>query len=158
MPHSFGALAAMLVASSLWACSTGSSTPMIPPSSTQDARKIVMNFYREALLEKHPRAAFSRYMANSFIEHKPDVELGTRESAAKFLEDLMTSLPAARWEVVRTVSEGQFVVVHAKFTPVPGAAPYAIADFFKVDQGFIVEHWDVVAGPSRTNLNSHSRF
>ncbi len=127
-------------------------------STLQSARDVVLSFYRLALLEKQPGLAFDRFTSTSFVEHKPDVEFGTRESAASYLAELMASLPAASWEIVRVVSEADFVVVQAKFTPEPGAEPYAIADFFKVERGLIVEHWDVVAGPSSEARNPHPRF
>jgi len=86
------------------------------------------------------------------------VEQGTREAAAAFLEALMTQLPDARWEVVRTVAEGDLVFLHARFLPEPAAPAYAIADLFRVQDGLIVEHWDVVAGPPAKQNNPNSRF
>ena len=102
--------------------------------------------------------AFRRFMSTEFVEHKPDVESGTRESAASYLEELMSSLPGAAWEIVRAVADAELVAIHAKFTPEPGAQPYAIADSFKVRAGVIVERWDVVAGPSSEAQNPHPRF
>jgi predicted SnoaL-like aldol condensation-catalyzing enzyme len=39
-----------------------------------------------------------------------------------------------------------------------GAPPYAIADIFRLQDGQIVEHWDVVAGPVVDARNPVSRF
>lgn len=122
------------------------------------ALDVVLSFYRLALLEKQPTLAFRRFMSTEFVEHKPDVESGTRESAASYLEELMSSLPGAAWEIVRAVADAELVAIHAKFTPEPGAQPYAIADSFKVRAGVIVERWDVVAGPSSEAQNPHPRF
>ena len=127
-------------------------------SASEDNRDVVLAFYNEALVRRSPRTAFIRFMSPDFIEHKPDIEGGTRSQATEFLASLMENLPGASWEVVRTVAEGNLVVLHACFTPSPGAPAYAIADFFRVQHGLIVEHWDVVAGPPSDQRNPNSRF
>lgn len=119
---------------------------------------VVRAFYNEALVGRSPRTAFLRFMTPDFIEHKPDVAEGTRAKAAEFLESIMAELPDATWEIVRTITEDNLVALHARFTPAPGAPIYAIVDIFRVEQGLIVEHWDVVAGPPREQRNPNSRF
>ena len=121
-------------------------------------RQIVADFYRQALIDKQPNAAFDRFMAPEFVEHKPDVPTGTRDGAASFLGELIKQLPAAKWEVLRIVADGDTVALHARFIPAPGAPPYAIADFFRLKDCKIVEHWDVVAGPPKEQANPNPRF
>lgn len=126
--------------------------------SAQDHREAVLAFYRLALIERRPREAFEQYAAPGMIEHKPDVPGGTRSDVIKYLEELITELPQARWEVLRVAAEGDIVFLHAKFVPVPGAAPYAIVDVFRFEDCKIVEHWDVVAPPPKTQSNPNPRF
>jgi predicted SnoaL-like aldol condensation-catalyzing enzyme len=121
-------------------------------------RQVVADFYRLALLEKQPKAAFGRFVSRDLVEHKPDVPHGTREAAAEFLEGLIKALPDPKWEVLRIVADGDLVALHARFTPAPGAPPYAIADFFRLKNCKIVEHWDVVAGPPKEQRNPKPRF
>ncbi len=121
-------------------------------------RRVVTDFYREALIEKRPTAAFQKYVAADFVEHKPDVPQGTREGAAAFLESLIKAVPDPKWEVLRTVADGDLVALHARFTPAAGAPAYAIADFFRLKDCKIVEHWDVVAGPPKEQVNPKPRF
>lgn len=123
-----------------------------------DPKGIVLAFYEQALVKKNVRAAFERFASGSFVEHKPDVPVGDRESAVRYLEQLVSDLPAARWEVLRSVAEGDLVFLHARFVPAPGAPPYAIADIFRVRDGLIVEHWDVVAAPPKESVNPTPRF
>ena len=121
-------------------------------------REIVEAFYRQALVEKEPRAAFQTYVAPGFVEHKPDVPQGTREATAQYLEGLIKQMPNPKWEVLRIVAEGDLVALHARFTPAPGAPAYAIADFFRLKNCRIVEHWDAVAGPPKEQVNPKPRF
>lgn len=131
----------------------------IHPSTSADLnRTTVLEFYRLGLEGREPVKAFARFVAPDFMEHKPDVESPTREGSAAFLEKLMLELPAATWEVLRTIAEDDFVFLHARFVPAPGALPYAIAEVFRLHEGLIVEHWDVVAGPPGNPKNPHSRF
>jgi predicted SnoaL-like aldol condensation-catalyzing enzyme len=136
-------------------------TRAAPSTSQQDTeanRQVVLAFYTEGLVGKQPRLAFERHMSADFVEHKPDVPAGTREATIAFLEELMKGMPDPRWEVIRTVAEHDMVFLHARFTPAAGAPPYAIADVFRLRDGKIVEHWDVVAGPPADARNPNSRF
>ena len=127
-------------------------------SSETQSRKIVLDFYEQALVRLQPRAAFERYVADSFVEHKPDVPEGTKAATILFLEELIAGMPEPQWEIVRTIAENELVFVHARFAPAAGAQPYAIADVFRLHDCKIVEHWDVVAGPSKDARNPHPRF
>lgn len=121
-------------------------------------RQVVLAFYEEALVRLMPREAFDRYVADDFVEHKPDVPEGTKSAAAAFLEGLIMEMPQPKWEIVRTIAEGDLVFLHARFSPVTGAPNYAIADIFRLKGCKIVEHWDVVGGPPKQPRNPNSRF
>jgi predicted SnoaL-like aldol condensation-catalyzing enzyme len=121
-------------------------------------RQIVSEFYREALIDKQPATAFAKYAAPDFVEHKPDVPHGTRDAAAAYLAELIKAVPDPKWELLRIVADGDMVALHARFTPAPGAPAYAIADFFRLKNCKIVEHWDVVAGPPKEQVNPKPRF
>lgn len=126
--------------------------------STETNRQLVLAFYEEGLIGLRPREAFRRFMSADFVEHKPDVAEGSREAAAAYLEQLIREVPEPRWEVLRTIAEGNFVFLHGRFSPAPRAESYAIADVFRLDHCRIVEHWDVVAPPPAEQLNPHPRF
>lgn len=121
-------------------------------------RPVVLAFYEEALVDLKPGAAFDRYVRDDFIEHKPDVPEGTKAATVAFLEGLIKEVPQPKWEIVRTIAEGDFVFLHARFSPAADAPHYAIADVFRLDDCKIVEHWDVVAPPANQSRNPHSRF
>ncbi len=118
----------------------------------------MLAFYDEGLVGLQPRSAFERYMTPNFVEHKPDVPQGTREATATFLEQLIGNVPQPRWEVMRTIAEGNMVFLHGRFTPAAGAPAYAIADVFRLENCKIAEHWDVVAPPPKEQQNPNPRF
>ena len=127
-------------------------------ASPEANRRLVLEFYGLGLVERQPHAAFERYVAPDFVEHKPDIPGGTRDATAEFLAGIIRDVPEARWEVLRSAAQDDLVFVHARMTPAPGAGAYALADIFRVEDCRIVEHWDVVAGPVEDAPNQHSWF
>jgi predicted SnoaL-like aldol condensation-catalyzing enzyme len=121
-------------------------------------RAVVLDFYRVGLVERQPHVAFDRYVAPDFVEHKPDIPGGTRAATADFLAGIIRDVPDARWEILRSAAQDDLVFVHARMTPAPGAGAYALADIFRVENCQIVEHWDVVGGPTEQTVNPHPRF
>jgi predicted SnoaL-like aldol condensation-catalyzing enzyme len=121
-------------------------------------RQLVRDFYTMGLVERQAEQAFARFVAPDFVEHKPDIAPGTRAATAAFLGGIIREVPTARWEILRVIADGDLVALHARFTPAPGAPEYALADFFRVKDCKIVEHWDVVAGPVEGAKNPNGRF
>ena len=151
---------AAAAALTLQGCATAGATPVGAEcdGSTEANRLVVLAFYDEGLVRRQPQNAFMRYMAPGFVEHKPDVPKGTREAAAEFLSQIIAEVPSAKWEIIRTIAEGDMVFLHARFTPDVGASPYALADIFRVKDCKIAEHWDVVAPPPKEQRNPYPRF
>ncbi len=150
--------AATLMLSGGVAAATEQKTGAVCDSSVEGSRKLVLAFYNEALVEKRVREGFERYVSPNLVEHKPDVPAGDRSVVVDFLEGIVREIPTARWEIIRTIAERDLVFLHARFTPAPGAPPYAIADVFRVENCLIVEHWDVVGPPREGMPNTNSRF
>jgi predicted SnoaL-like aldol condensation-catalyzing enzyme len=148
----------MTILISLLALAAAAEPDVTCKPSAATNRQIVADFYRQALIEKQPVPAFERHMASDFVEHKPDVPHGTRDATAAYLGEMIKSMPDPKWEVLRIVAEGDLVALHARFTPAPQAPHYAIADFFRLKDCKIVEHWDAVAGPPENSRNPQPRF
>ena len=133
---------------------------MPPPTSCRPGagvnRHVVLTFYRRALVDKDVRGAFEAFMTPDFVEHKAGIGDGSREATILFLEGLIKQLPQARWEVLRSVADDDMVAIHVRFRPATGAPEYAIADFFRLENCRIVEHWDVVAPPPSAKENSRA--
>lgn len=51
--------------------------------------------------------------------------------------------PQLRADVGRVFADGDFVVLHVHVVPEPGALGSAHVDIFRVQNGKIVEYWDV---------------
>src|SRR2546430_5821911 len=61
------------------------------------------------------------------------------------LFDLIKSLPPTlRYEPGATVAEGDLVIVHGRFSGFGAPANWIAADIVRIQNGILVEHWDVI--------------
>ena len=63
----------------------------------------------------------------------------------------------ARFEVQRILVDGDLAVVHLKASR-PGAADTAVADFYRIRDGRLIEHWDVLQPVPPVSANDHPMF
>src|SRR6267142_2239765 len=61
------------------------------------------------------------------------------------LFNLIKSMPPTfKHEHEQIVADGEFVIVHSRFSGFGQAKSWIVADFVRVVDGVLVEHWDVV--------------
>jgi predicted SnoaL-like aldol condensation-catalyzing enzyme len=61
-------------------------------------------------------------------------------------------------DIKRAVAEGSLVVTHSLLKTTPGDRGTAVADFFRLVDGRIVEHWDVLQTVPESAGNDHPMF
>jgi predicted SnoaL-like aldol condensation-catalyzing enzyme len=60
-----------------------------------------------------------------------------------------------RGEIKKIFAEGDYVILHAHGVRVPGDRGSAIIDIFKLENGKIVEHWDVMQPIPESAVNQN---
>lgn len=132
--------------------------PLSAADAGKDPKTVVLAFYKLAMQDFKPAEAFARYVAPDFVEHSADTKGGTAAATVSFLQDLIKQMPDPHWDVVRSVAEGDLVVLHVKVTPAPNAPAIAVAEIFRVRDGKIAEHWDVIQHAPEKPVNPRSMF
>ena len=119
----------------------------VPPAHAADAaqmeanKKIVLDFYEQAINKKDFEAA-ARHFGNRYVQHNPGAADGP-EGLKAFLGFLREKFPNYKSEIKRVFADGDYVILHVHNIREPGTRGRAIMDIFKLEDGKIVEHWDV---------------
>jgi predicted SnoaL-like aldol condensation-catalyzing enzyme len=125
-------------------------------TAVEDAKvELVRDFYNLALNVKDFDAA-SKYLGDKYIQHNPGAGDGP-EGLKAFVEFLKREFPQAHNEVKHAYADGDFVILHVHSVRVPGTRGRAIVDIFRLENGKVVEHWDViqdVPDPSEVKNNN----
>ena len=94
----------------------------------------------DTLFNKHDYAAAERFWSPNYIQHSAHIEPG-RDG----LFDLIRSLPPTlRYEPGTTVAEGDYVIVHGRFSGFGQPINWIAADIVRIKDGVLAEHWDVI--------------
>jgi predicted SnoaL-like aldol condensation-catalyzing enzyme len=94
----------------------------------------------DTLFNKHDYIAAERYWSPAYIQHSAHIEPG-REG----LFNLIKSLPSTlRYEPGTIVGEGDYVIVHGRFSGFGAPVNWIAADILRIHEGMLVEHWDVI--------------
>jgi predicted SnoaL-like aldol condensation-catalyzing enzyme len=120
-----------------------------------DNRRLVTEFARIFYTERDPRTAFERFVSPDYIQHNPGLPDGP-EAAVEGLEPKFQA-DGARFEAQRILVDGDLAVVHLKASR-PGAPDTAVADFYRMRDGRLVEHWDVLQPVPPVSANDHPMF
>ena len=94
----------------------------------------------DTLFNKRDYAGAERDWSPNYIQHSAHIEPG-REG----LFNLIKSLPATlKYEAGTIVADGDFVIVHGRFSDFGLPVNWIAADIVRVKDGVLVEHWDVI--------------
>jgi predicted SnoaL-like aldol condensation-catalyzing enzyme len=104
-------------------------------------KKTVLEFY-EAGLNKKDFDAASKYFGPKYIQHNPGAPDGI-EGFKTFVNFLRTKFPNSHSEIKKVFADGDYVILHVHAVREPGTLGRAIVDIFRLENGKIVEHWDV---------------
>ena len=94
----------------------------------------------DALFNRRDYAEAERYWSPRYIQHSAHIKPG-REG----LFDLVKGLPPTlRYEPGVIVADGDFVIVHGRFSGFGKPVSWIAADILRVENGILTEHWDVI--------------
>ena len=105
----------------------------------------------DTLFNKRDYAAAERYWSPNYIQHSAHSEPG-REGLFSLIKSIP---PTLKYEPGLIVAEGEFVIVHGRFSGHGRPKNWIAADILRIVDGVLVEHWDVIEDEaSRTESKS----
>jgi predicted SnoaL-like aldol condensation-catalyzing enzyme len=119
-----------------------------------EANKQLFRTYLDEVFNKRQPAAADRYLAADFVEHNPNLPQGFA-GRKQFVSAVLAGFSDYHGEIDQILAEGNMLVVRILWTgtqdgPFLGLPPsgnklrFYTADFIRIDNGKLAEHWDVV--------------
>ena len=110
-------------------------------SETQrEANKALVLKAFDTLFNKRDYAAAEKFWSPDYIQHSAHIEPG-RDG----LFNLIRSLPdTLRYESALAAADGDFVILHGRFSGSGRPAAWIAADIVRIADGVLAEHWDVL--------------
>lgn len=101
--------------------------------------------------------AYSNYIGAGFRHHNPFFE-GSAEALQAGMEENAKQSPNKVFTILRTVSEGDFVVTHSHVQQSPEQRGAVVVHIFRFENGKIIELWDVGQPIPESSLNQNGMF
>ena len=109
--------------------------------STQSSKNkgIVLKAF-DTLFNRRDYAKAETFWSPDYVQHSAYIAKGR-----KGLFDLTRQLPAtARYENALAVADGDFVILHGRFSGHGLPRNWIVADIVRLRDGVLIEHWDVI--------------
>src|SRR6202048_4955484 len=108
--------------------------------TTPEQNKALVLEAFDTLFNKRDYDAASRFWSDKYIQHSAHIESG-REGLFGLIRGLPDSL---RYEHGLILAEGDYVIVHGRFSGTGHPAAWVPADVVRIENGVLAEHWDVL--------------
>jgi predicted SnoaL-like aldol condensation-catalyzing enzyme len=109
-------------------------------SPTEQQNKAFVLEAFETLFNKRDYVAAERYWSPSYIQHSAHIPPG-REGLFEFVK---AAPDALRYENGLIVANGDYVLLHGRFSGIGQPANWIMVDIVRLEDGQLAEHWDVI--------------
>ena len=125
---------------------------------TETNKRLVRGFVEDVLMGQNPDALTSYFDGNRYIQHNSGIADGLDGLSAALAAYAEAGIEMVYDEIHLVLGEGSFVLVASEGTL--GGAPVTYYDLFRVEDGKIAEHWDVIENlaDASTWQNDNGKF
>lgn len=129
----------------------------VQETRTEQARrnKELITRYYDLALNKKDFAAARAFIGPYYRQHSMYGADGP-EGLGAFVEWAKVNIPNLRIDFVRIIADGAYVLMHNRGNNSPGTK--AVVDIFRLEDGKVVEHWDVLQDVPETAKNANTMF
>ncbi|MES5044074.1 nuclear transport factor 2 family protein [Rhizobium nepotum] len=150
------AITALALAPALVAAPVLAETAKRDLAQEEANRKLVIEFY-DTVFNKHEVAKGAAVIVDSYKQHNPMVPDG-KAPFVDYFTGFFKDNPQSKARIVRSATDGDLVYLHIHSTEKDGDRGRAIVDIFRVADGKITEHWDVIQAVPETAANNNTMF
>jgi predicted SnoaL-like aldol condensation-catalyzing enzyme len=118
--------------------------------------RLVQRIYREVLGPIDSRAVDALFDPG-YIQHNPSAATGS-SGLKEMLDRAKIKYPKCEHRVKRMLVDGDLVAAHVHVIFQPGDEGFAVVDIFRIANGLIAEHWDVMQPITANTKNNNGRF
>ena len=108
-------------------------------TTDEQTKALVLNAF-DTLFNKRDYAAAEHFWSPDYIQHSAHIEPG-RESLFGLVK---AAPPDMRYENALIVANGDYLMLHGRFSNVGQPADWIVADIVRIENGLLTEHWDVI--------------
>ncbi|EGT5659579.1 nuclear transport factor 2 family protein [Cronobacter dublinensis] len=147
-------MAGFLVAASL--LTANGAVASARQSDVEEAnRQRVITFY-DRFFNQHDTAA-ADVVADDYRQHNPEVPDG-KAPFVNYFSGFFRDNPQSRAKVIRSAADGDLVWLQVHSTNGSHDRGQAVLDIFRVKDGKIVEHWDIIQDVPEKAANANTMF
>ncbi len=125
-------------------------------SDLEENKRVVVDYYQTAFAGD-PEKAVADHFGDRYVQHNPEAADGA-EAFIGFVHWLRGEYPQLHLDIKRVIAEDDMVMTHSHLILVPGQPGRALADLFRLENGKVVEHWDVIQDVPTSSANANSMF
>ena len=119
----------------------------------QERNKALVLEASDTLFNRRDYKAAERYWSPNYIQHSAHIGPGRDD-----LFDLIKSIPPTlKYEPGMIVADGDLVIVHGRFSGFGARVNWVAADFLRIEDGVLVEHWDVIQDEATQDQSKSGR-
>jgi predicted SnoaL-like aldol condensation-catalyzing enzyme len=108
-------------------------------SNAEKNKAIVLKAF-DTLFNKRGYEAAERFWSPKYIQHSAHIEPGR----SGLFNLIKTAPPSLKYEHGVILAEGEYVIVHGRFSNIGLPVNWIAADIVRLKDGILVEHWDVI--------------
>jgi len=105
-----------------------------------EANKALVLAAFNTLFNQRDYAAAERYWSPDYVQHSAHIPPG-RDGLFNLIKGIP---PGLKYESGRIVAEGDYVLVHGRYSNIGLPVNWIVADIVRIKDGILVEHWDVI--------------
>jgi predicted SnoaL-like aldol condensation-catalyzing enzyme len=106
----------------------------------QEKNKTLVLHAFDTFFNKRDYAAAEKYWSPNYIQHSAHIEPG-RDGLFNLIRSAPNNL---HYEHQLIVAEGDYVIVHGRFSGIGRPVAWVAADIVRIENGRLAEHWDVL--------------